>query len=130
MAAPASRLERLVRFIGEENLPPKLPAITVTPVEELAEAKKIETSPVDPIDNLQTADDFIKEQEGTSENWWDALPTQTKAVKVNKPQSQQAKPATMSYGGEGFEFDERCGDKAPLGISFAPFQAVTKLPCK
>lgn len=127
MAAPPSRLERLVKVIGEQNLPAKLPqpAQPVNQSVSNTEANESDT-PADPFSKLQSVDNFIQEQ--NSENWWDFNLTIPQPVKqVPSVQVPTAAPAPYNRG-MTFEFDSRVGQPAPLGISFTPFLAVTRFP--
>ena len=128
MAAPTSRLDRLVQTIGEENLPAKLPAKPVIQSEGTIETRENET-PTDPFSKLQSVDDFMKEH--YSENWWDATPTLPQPVKQATAQQAHIALTPLSYSSGGaFQSNPRRGEPAPLGINFAPFLAVTKLPCE
>ena len=130
MAAPSSRLERLVDLIGEDNLPAKLPEITVTPIEDNIETTENE-KPKGSFDKLQSVVDFMKEQNSSSTEWWNNMPTKSQPAKQPKPLHPQSAPTPrfVPSADGGFASDERCGEVAPLGIAFAPFLAVTKLPC-
>lgn len=129
MAAPPSRLERLMQVIGEENLPAKLPEISITPVEDNIQTMEND-EPNGSFSKLQSVVDFIKEQDETSNNWWDAMPTKPQPRKQANTQQARSAPAPVAHLSGEFAFDERCGEVAPLGIAFAPFLAVTKIPCK
>ena len=114
----ASRIERLVKAIGEENLPPKLPQPDTEELDPTAE---------DAFRNLQSVDDSLQ-QNDDSENWWDATPQIPQQPQQSTGQSQTKPIATpfFSQGEAHFEFDPRKGEVAPLGISFSPFGGVTK----
>lgn len=129
MAASPSRLERLLQVIGEENLPVKLPESTITPVEDNIQTMEND-EPKGSFSKLQSVVDFIKEQDDPSNNWWDAMPTTPQPVKQASTQQTRPAPTPVAALSGEFAFYERCGEVAPLGIAFAPFLAVTKIPCR
>ena len=114
----ASRLERLVKHVGEENLPPKLaqatqPEVTDGPTEE------------NPINKLQSVEDFAQQHDDSNE-WWNATP-QLPQPPPKQPQTKPAAvPFTSNNGGLKFSSDTAKGAPAPLGLPFTPTGAVFK----
>ena len=123
MAGP-SRIERLVKHLGEENLPPKLPKVeTYVP-----ETTKHDTSKEDINKFTSTS------ESADGEDWWNAKPQLVKPPKapINQQSSNPvpAKPVITNSGGITYPFDERVGEPAPLGLNFCPLLAVAKFPYK
>ena len=121
--AASSRLDRLVKVLGAENLPPKLskPGDNTEQSDETAKQDGANTD--DSFSELQSVDDFLKENKST-ENWWDATP-KIPQIATKAP----TRPVTSFFTSNGethLEFDPRKGEPAPLGVSFSPFGAVTK----
>ncbi|KAK3723563.1 hypothetical protein LTR37_001815 [Vermiconidia calcicola] len=126
--AGLSRMDRLVNMLGgEQNLPPKLPQPTTSTEPEQTDevAAEEQTTQEDPINKLQSMDSYLQENQN-SENWWDAVP---QIPQPKQPSgTTQARPA-QPYSSDGslhFIFDSEQGRPAPLGMSFAPFVAVTR----
>ena len=112
-------MERFISLIGgEQNLPPKtrqpLPVATSPASEQLTEDK---------IGELPSVDEVVAE---------DVLWQRARKHNASLP-SSVAQPhftpalATPPHLPADISIDTRMGETAPLGISFAPFGAVTKL---
>lgn len=101
--AGSSRIDRFAKLVGgEENLPPKI-------VEKETTA---EASP-----------DAAKETAPAVDEWWNAEP---QLPQQHPPSHPAAESLNSLHDMAHFDLDPRQGQPAPLGITFAPFAAVTK----
>lgn len=120
MASSLSRLERLIKLIGDENLPSKQRDSSAAESDTTDVKHENLSESTTTAATIHPGADFPGEPDTVQ--WWNAAP--------QLPGGASRQTESIHHTAVTHPNDSHKGDPAPLGLSFTPFLAITKFPYK